>query len=240
MVKVLQAFLNFCYNVWCDIHDTQSLKALDDTLDHFHKHCEIFQMTGVHLNGFNLPHSHVAVHYLHLIWAFGTPNGLCLSITESEHIKAVKEPSCRSSHWNVLKQMLTTISRLDKLVAAWVNFASHGMLEGTVLEGILSWLGWSFAALHLSSDSDILGLIVGIALGGNDLPLIKSPPALADDDELEDDNDGVDDSHVIESHVELSKSLVSTHSIFMCLHYTDYKQWNMSIQIKLASTTSYG
>ena len=205
MVKVLQAFLNFCYNVWCDIHDTQSLKALEDALDCFHKHCEICQTTGVHLNGFNLPHSHVAGHYLHLIWVFGAPNGLWSSITESKHIKAVKEPWCQSSHWSVLKQMLTTNSHLDKLAAAWVDFASHGMLEGTVLEGILSWLGWSFAALHLSSDSDILGLIVSIALGGNDLPPIKSPPALADDDELEDDNDGIDDSHVIELHVELSK-----------------------------------
>lgn len=55
--------------------------------------------------------------------------------------------------------MLTTNSRLDKLAAAQVDFASRGMLEGSVLEGILSQWGWSFAALHLSSDSDNLGLI---------------------------------------------------------------------------------
>ena len=67
MVMVLQAFLNFCYIVWRNVHDTQSLKALEDALDHFHKHCQIFQMTGVRLDGFNLPCSHVAVHYLYLI-----------------------------------------------------------------------------------------------------------------------------------------------------------------------------
>ena len=159
MVKALQAFLNFCHIVWHNVHDTQSLKALEDTLDHFHKHHKIFQTTGVCLDGFNLPCSHVAVHYLCVIQAFGTPNGLCSSITESKHIKVAKEPWCQSSHWNMLKQMLTTNSHLDKLVAAWVDFASHGMLEGTVLEGILSQLGWSFAALYLLSDSDILGLI---------------------------------------------------------------------------------
>ena len=44
-----------------------------------------------------------------------------------------------------------------------------------------------------------------MALGGNDLPPTESPPALADDNEFKDDDDGVDDSCVIESHVELSK-----------------------------------
>ena len=155
MVMALQAFLDFCYIVWHDVHDTQSLKALEDTLDRFHKHRQIFQMTGVFLNGFNLPRSHAAVHYLYLIQAFGAPNGLCSSITESKHIKAVKEPWCRSSRWNALKQMLTTNSHLDKLAAAQVDFASHGMLEGTVLEGVLRQLGEYRAVLHLLSNSDI-------------------------------------------------------------------------------------
>ena len=92
MVKTLQAFLDFCYIVQCDVHNTQSLKALEDPLDCFHKHCEIFRTSGVHPNGFNLPQSHAAVHYLHLIRAFSAPNGLCSSITKSKHIKVVKEP----------------------------------------------------------------------------------------------------------------------------------------------------
>ena len=62
-----------------------------------------------------------------------------------------------------------------------------------------------------------------MALGGNDLPPTESPPALADDNELEDDDDGVDDSRVIESRVELSKK-PHEYPMFMRLHYTDYKQ----------------
>ena len=92
MVKALQAFLNFCYIVQRDVHDTESLEALQDALDQFHKHHEIFQTSGVYPNGFDLPQSHAAVHYMHLIQAFGAPNGLCSSITESKHIVAVKEP----------------------------------------------------------------------------------------------------------------------------------------------------
>ena len=158
MVKALQAFLNFCYIVRRNVHDTQSLEALEDALDRFHQHREIFKTSGVHLNGFNLPHSHAAVHYLHLVQAFGTPNGLCLSITKSKHIKVVKEPWRQSSRWEALKQMLTTNSRLDKLLAAQVDFASHRMLKGSVLKGVLSQLGVSCTVSHLLSNPDILNL----------------------------------------------------------------------------------
>ena len=91
MVKALQAFLNFCYIVWHDVHDTQSLKALEHSLDHYHQYREIFRTSGVHPNGFNLPSSHAAVHYVRLIQAFGAPNRLCSSITKSKHINVVKE-----------------------------------------------------------------------------------------------------------------------------------------------------
>ena len=149
MVKALQAFLNFCYIVQHDVHDTESLEALQDALDQFHKHHKIFQTSGVCPNGFDLPQSHPAVHYMHLIQAFGAPNGLCSSITESKHIVAVKEPWQQSSWWNALREMLTTNSCLDKLTAAQVDFASCGMLEGMVLDGVLNQIGKSNSILFL-------------------------------------------------------------------------------------------
>ena len=149
MVKALQAFLDFCYIVRRDVHDTESLEALQDVLDRFHKHREIFQTSGVRPNGFDLPRSHAAVHYMRLIRAFGAPNGLCSSIMESKHIVAVKEPWRWSSRWNALREMLIINSRLDKLAAAWVDFASRGMLEGTVLDGVLNQIGKSDSILFL-------------------------------------------------------------------------------------------
>ncbi|KAF8227756.1 hypothetical protein L208DRAFT_1295229, partial [Tricholoma matsutake] len=65
---------------------------LEDALKRYHTHCKIFQECGVHAAGFNLPQQHSLLHYLQLIRAFGAPNGLSSSITESKHIKAVKEP----------------------------------------------------------------------------------------------------------------------------------------------------
>jgi hypothetical protein len=79
---------------------------------------------------------HSLVHYVKLICAFGAPNGLCSSITESKHIKAVKEPWWRSNHFKALPQILLTNQRLNKLAAARVDFTECGMLWGTCLSGI--------------------------------------------------------------------------------------------------------
>lgn len=72
-----------------------------------------------------------------MIRAFGAPNGLCSSITESKHIKAVKKPWRRSSRYQALGQMLLTNQRLDKLAAARVDFQRRGMLKGTCLSHTL-------------------------------------------------------------------------------------------------------
>ena len=45
--------------------------------------------------------------------------------------------------------MLTTNSRLDRLAAAQVDFASHGMLEGMVLDDVLNQIGKSDFILFL-------------------------------------------------------------------------------------------
>jgi hypothetical protein len=128
MVQAMRAFLEFCYIARRDIHDTHSLVALDDALQRFHHYREIFQTSGVRAEGFNLPRQHSLIHYVRLIRAYGAPNGLCTSITESKHIKAVKEPWRRSNRYDALSQMLLTNQRLDKLAAARVDFANRGIV----------------------------------------------------------------------------------------------------------------
>ena len=132
MVQAVRAFLEFCYIARRNVHDTNSPTALDDALQQFHHHCKIFQMCGIH-NDFNVPRQHSLNHYIKLIHAFGALNGLCSSITESKHIKAVKELWRHSNHFEALSQMLLTNQHLDKLAAAHIDFTDHGMLEGTCL-----------------------------------------------------------------------------------------------------------
>lgn len=130
MVRAIRAFLEFCYIVRKNVINTTDLDQLQDTLDRFHEYRQIFIDVGVREN-FNLPRQHSAVHFLRLIRAFGAPNGLCSSITESKHIKAVKEPWRRSSRYKATMQMMTTNTRLDKLTAMRTDFVRRGMLPPT-------------------------------------------------------------------------------------------------------------
>jgi hypothetical protein len=132
MVKCISAFLDFCYIVRRNALTTTDLESLQDALSRFHHHREVFVGTaGVNGDRISLPRQHSLVHYLRSIQLFGSPNGLCSSITESKHIKAVKEPWRRSSRYKALKQMLVTNSRLDKLASAGHVFSQLGMMEGT-------------------------------------------------------------------------------------------------------------
>jgi hypothetical protein len=110
--------------------DEDALTQIQAALARFHQDREIFRELDVRPDGFSLPRQHSLIHYPFLITQFGAPNGLCSSITESKHIKAVKKPYRRSSRNNPLGQMLVTNQRLDKIAAARIDFTSRGMLYG--------------------------------------------------------------------------------------------------------------
>jgi hypothetical protein len=132
VVKCLSAFLDFCYIVRRNAITASDLDKLKDALDRFHHHRAFFiGTTGVKGELISLPRQHSLLHYIRSICLFGSPNGLCSSITESKHIKAVKEPWRRSSRFKALIQMLQTISRLEKLAAARRVFTQLGMMDGT-------------------------------------------------------------------------------------------------------------
>ncbi|KAH0837811.1 hypothetical protein J3R83DRAFT_6012 [Lanmaoa asiatica] len=95
MLHTFRAFLEFCYLVHKDIITKPDLVQLQDALSRFHQYREVFKNAG-----------------------FGALNGLCSSITESKHIKAVKMPYRWSSHHQALGQMLVINQRLDKLTSA--------------------------------------------------------------------------------------------------------------------------
>ncbi|KAG2133568.1 uncharacterized protein EDB93DRAFT_1242859 [Suillus bovinus] len=136
VVRTFRAFLEFCYLVRRNIITESTLGQIQEALDRFHHYREIFESTGVVFT-FSLPRQHSCSHYVLLIQLFGAPNGLCSSITETKHIKAVKEPWRRSSRYKALGQMLVTNQRLDKLAAARIDFKNRGMLNGTCLSATL-------------------------------------------------------------------------------------------------------
>ncbi|KIL58007.1 hypothetical protein M378DRAFT_15867 [Amanita muscaria Koide BX008] len=135
MVRTIAIFTEFCYIVRRHVLDDNDIDNLNELLAKFHKEREIFRAVGVRPDGFCLPRQHSLHHYSDLIMKFGAPNGLCSSITESKHIKAVKKPWRRSSRFNALSQMLLTNQRLDKLAAITVEFRASGMLDNSIWVG---------------------------------------------------------------------------------------------------------
>ncbi|EIW51958.1 uncharacterized protein TRAVEDRAFT_40766 [Trametes versicolor FP-101664 SS1] len=133
MVQCIAALLDFCYLARRSAHDTFSLRAMDELLEKFHQLRTVFEEVGIRPDGFALPRQHALVHYVRSIQLFGSPNGLCSSITESRHISAVKKPWRDSSRNNPLGQIIRKNTRLSKLAAARVEFGRRNMFYGDVL-----------------------------------------------------------------------------------------------------------
>ncbi len=135
MVRAIATFTEFCYIVRRSVIDENDLDKLDELLVKFHQEREIFQKEGVRPNGFNLPRQHSLVHYRDRIRKFGAPNGVCSSITESQHRVLIKPAWRRSNRYNALLQMLLTNQQLDKLAATGVDFRARGMLQNSIWAG---------------------------------------------------------------------------------------------------------
>ncbi|KAJ7650467.1 hypothetical protein FB45DRAFT_859230 [Roridomyces roridus] len=133
IVQTVAHLTEFCHLVRRSVLDEDTLLVIDTTVARFHAAREIFRL--IRPEGFSLPRQHSIVHYRELIQAFGAPNGLCSSITESKHIKAVKRPYRRSNRNKPLSQILLTNQRLDKIMAARVDFTARGMMDGSLFAG---------------------------------------------------------------------------------------------------------
>jgi hypothetical protein len=136
----LRSFLEFCYIARHDVITEPLLAQLKDALKRFHHYRQAFDEINVD-PGASFPRQHSLIHYADSIRLFGAPNGLCSSITEAKHIKAVKEPWRRTNRYQPLNQMLYINQRLDKLYAMRVDFTNRGMLEEVGLRAALSVIG---------------------------------------------------------------------------------------------------
>jgi hypothetical protein len=130
MVQAIAAFMEACYMARRNAISASALKRFHSCVDRFHKLRDIFIVAGVCVS-ISLPRQHALCHYYLSIQLFGSPNGLCSSITESKHIKAVKEPWRRSSRYKALDQMLRTVLRMEKMAALHQIFTTQGMMAGT-------------------------------------------------------------------------------------------------------------
>jgi hypothetical protein len=213
ILRTFRAFLEFCYIARHNVITERTLAELQDAVTRFHHYRIIFEELGICSNGFALPRQHSIVHYFALIQAFGAPNGLCSSITESKHITAIKKPWRRSSRYNALGQMLLTNQRLDKLAAARVDFSNRGMLDGTCLSNTLEGIGEfsHFSALCYYN-------VISETLHAGDLSDSEKNTDNIDQPAIpEGDDDDIDDGPTVSAHVELARSISGFNFIDLLL-----------------------
>ncbi|KAN0128104.1 hypothetical protein V8E53_014085 [Lactarius tabidus] len=137
MVRSIAAFMDACYIARRNAIDSPSLERLRDTVETFHQLRSVFIETGVR-TAISMPRQHALKHFYHAIHLFGSPNGLCSSITKSKHIEKVKKPWRRSSRYQALTQMLRTLQRMDKMSALHQRFEGSGMLHGFCFDDSVS------------------------------------------------------------------------------------------------------
>jgi hypothetical protein len=131
MVRCVSSYLDFIYLARRDSHSDTTLHLMEHALDQFFKYRTTF--TDLQPDGiFAVPRQQALVHWVRAIQLFGSPNGLCTSITESKHIDAVKKPWRRSSKNNPIGQIIRTLTRLNKLAAARIEFERRGMIPRDV------------------------------------------------------------------------------------------------------------
>jgi hypothetical protein len=93
VISTFCALLEFYYIAQCDVITEDDINELQGAITQFHEYREVFSpIRGK--KGFSLPRQHLIVHYPAVIRLFEAPNSHCTSITESKHIRAVKEPWC--------------------------------------------------------------------------------------------------------------------------------------------------
>lgn len=134
---MVRAYLEFTYLIRHPIQTEDTLARCQAALTEYHEHREFLRTSGVRPEGFSIPRQHSHNHAPHHTWNFGALHGLCTSITENKHIKAVKEPWRRSNRYEALGQMLLTNQRLDKVAAMRVDLQARGMLKGSCYSAAL-------------------------------------------------------------------------------------------------------
>lgn len=133
MVRCIVSFTDFCYLARRSSHTRDDLEQMESALQSFLEHRTVFTQYEIRDKNFCLPRQHSMVHYVSGIQLFGSPNGLCSSITESKHIAAVKKLWRASNRNNALLQILEANVQLSKLSALRIEFGHRGMLCGDVL-----------------------------------------------------------------------------------------------------------
>lgn len=105
---------DFAYIAEYKQHNSSTLQYLQDALDMFHEHKDVFIRQGCRTD-FDLPKLHSLQHYIDSIRLFGTVNNYSTETTERLHIVYAKNPYRKTNHNEPLPQMTGNMERIEKV-----------------------------------------------------------------------------------------------------------------------------
>ncbi|KAL0960754.1 hypothetical protein HGRIS_005776 [Hohenbuehelia grisea] len=133
------AILDFIYLSQLQSHTSTTLAALDNALETFHQHKDIFIRLNVREH-FNIPKIHQMVHYVASIKSRGTADGYNTESPERLHIDYAKNAYRASNRRNYTRQMTTWLNRQEAIAGfrSYVNwvFANRAVEEARKGEGL--------------------------------------------------------------------------------------------------------
>lgn len=121
-IRACRAILDFIHLAQYSSHDDATLKLMDEALKKWHLNKIFFVDKGIR-NDFNIPKFHSLQHYVDSIRYFGTTDNFNTEMFERLHIDFAKKGWRASNHRNAFPQMITWLSRQEK-ISAFQNYLS--------------------------------------------------------------------------------------------------------------------
>ncbi|OBZ76392.1 hypothetical protein A0H81_03784 [Grifola frondosa] len=125
-----KVFLGLMMGGQMNSHTSDTLAALQEALDEFHAHKDVFIELGTrNQDHFNIPKIHSMQHYVEMIRLFGTADGFNTESPERLHIDYAKDAYRASNRKDYLAQMVIWLHRQEAVdrFSLYIDWRQHGL-----------------------------------------------------------------------------------------------------------------
>ena len=146
VIKAARSLLDFIYLAQYASHSEETLKYMEDALDSFHTHKDVFKQLWPKVN-FNFPKLHSLLHFTQSIRLFGATDNYNTEQFEQLHIDLAKDAYHASNKKDEHSQMVTWLERNEQIdlfqqVIEWRRF--HTMQQNPIPQLAHSYQGSTF------------------------------------------------------------------------------------------------
>lgn len=114
--EAVRALLDFVYIAQLPEATTSTIAELEDALDRFHEHKDVFIELGARMH-FNFPKMHALEHYVESLKLFGTADNFNTSYSERLHIDCAKSAWRATNRKDEYPQMTLWMQRREQILA---------------------------------------------------------------------------------------------------------------------------